>query len=581
MSPRPRLQRVHLRGTEADAAQLAGLCGATVSPGAPPALAEGPLREKVAGLRCGGRWVECLRLTRYPEAEVEPGWLWQLLEEPADLDISLHIAPRPAHSTERHLRRRQRGLEARALAASGSGAGPELEAAGESLTRLRRVLARGEGRLYEVGIALAVARESREGAAAAARGLRQRAAALRAALSPAWLDELPAMLESAGTRVPPRRAVRLLETSELVTCWPWLQGAGEARAHGYRIGRHARTGNPVGLDSPGEGVGPNANCCVIATSGGGKSYLAGVVGLEAAARGHRTVVVDPESEHRRWCLGAGGEYLDLGPEAGLGFNVLESGDASEAALAALELAALLAGPLGASEAATFLDSVGSLIAAAAPRRPRMGECVEELRGRPEAVGLVARLRPWVSGGPGEVFNGRGRGPRVTSVLGIGLRELPSTWVPGAAWLVSQWLWAWARTADGPKQLIVDEAGLLAEHRGLWELMGQMARRIRKYQGALLLLTQAAQDLSGAGFGELVAANAATVLLGGQSGPAAERLQLGFDLEDHHREWLRRAGRGQFLLVAGSTRVKVVVEAGRERHALLAGPIGRGPDPGHA
>ncbi|MGA9774969.1 MAG: hypothetical protein WBU92_03500 [Candidatus Dormiibacterota bacterium] len=571
---RERVRSVHLRvrdeaASDSVAARLSALCDAEVKRAAAlPTMAEGPWHESARGLTCGGSWIECLRLMRFPEAEVEPGWLWELLGEPADLDLTVSIAPKPAAEADRQLRRRLRSLQARALAGDLGGAGPALEASRRSADRLREVLARGEGRLFELAVTLSVGGSPAEVGAGQQR-LRQRAAALRARLTPAWLEELPALLESRGLRPPPRPARRLLETREVASLWPWLDGAAEMAPGRYRVGRHRRTGRPVGLGLASFRGTPNGNCCVIATSGGGKSYLAGVVGMEAASRGVLTVVVDPESEHRRWCEAAGGTYLDLAAGQRLGFNVLEAGDPGEAALAALELAALLGGPLSAAEAGSFLEACAEVLAQDRRARPVLGDCLAPMRQRPESSALAARLRPWLEGRPGEQFNQPGRGPGVDGVLGIGLRELPSAWIPGAAWLVSQWLWAWARREPRAKQIIVDEAGLLGAHRCLRELMGQVARRIRKYQGSLLLLTQAAQDLTEESFGELVATNSATVLLGGQGGRGALRLQTTFDLEDRDREWLQRAGRGEFLLVSGAVRVPLRVEARPDRHPCLA------------
>ena len=154
-------------------------------------------------------------------------------------------------------------------------------------------------------------------------------------------------------------------------------------------------------------------------------------------------------------------------------------------------------------------------------------------------------------------------------MGLGLRDLPPAWVPAATLLVSRWLWDWARTDPSPKQLIVDEAGLLADNPALQLLITHLARRIRKYRGSLMLLTQAAGDLIGGAAGEVVAVNCATVMLGGQGPTGADRLQRAFALDDGQRDWLQQAGRGCFLLVSGSRRSPIEVRAPGLYHRLLA------------
>ena len=547
--------------------QLAQRCDLSVASVAElPALAEGVLQEAAMSLRTGGRWVASLRLAQLPGVEIEPGWLWALLGLAAEYDLAIHIRPRPGAAADRHLRHRLRGLRARELAAGERGADPSLEAALNAADRLRQVLATGSGRVFELAVTVSLGADSAAQAATLARGLRARMEALRGGLTPAWLDELPARLESMAASAPARR--RLVDTAELATFWPWLDGGREPSPTQSLLGRHLRTGRPVAVDLHCDPELANANLGVVASSGSGKSYLAGLVGLEAVRRGQLVVVVDPENEHRRWCEAVGGEYLDLADEPATGFNVMELGDAGEAPLAALDLIGLLCGPLTPEEAGCLLEAVSRLLQTTSPH-PVLGDCLGLLEAQPAGWSLANRMRPWVQGMPGRLFSRPGRGPTVRSALGIGIRDLPPAWIPGATLLVSRWLWDWAKAEPGLKQVIVDEAGLLADNPALQSLMTHLARRIRKYQGSLMLLTQAAGDLVG-GAGEVVAVNSATMLLGAQAPAGALRLQRAFGLDDAQRDWLQQAGRGRFLLVSGPRRCPLQIEAPALHHLWLTG-----------
>lgn len=541
-----------------------------------PALAEGEVREAASALRQGGRWLVSLRLGRLPGVEVEPGWLWTLLEVAAEYDLAIHIRPRPGLAADRHLRRRMRGLRARVLAAGADGGDPRLDAALEAAGRLRRVLATGTGRVFEVAVTVSLGADSLAEARAQERAMRARMDALRGNLLPAWLDQLPARLESVAAVSPARW--HLVDTIELATFWPWLDAGRDPSSDVSLLGRHQRTGRPVALDLHSGHQLANANLGVVASSGSGKSYLAGLVGLEAVRRGQLVVVVDPENEHRRWCQAAGGEYLDLSDQPAVGFNIMELGDPGDVPLAAMELVGLLCGPLSTAESGCLLGTLDRLLETPSPSLV-LGDCLQPLQATSEGRALADRLRPWVQGSPGGLFSRPGRGPRVRSALGIGIRDLPPSWVPGATLLVSRWLWAWAKSEPGVKQVIVDEAGLLADNPALQTLISQLARRIRKYRGSLMLLTQAAGDLAG-GAGEVAAVNSATMMLGGQVAAGALRLQEAFDLDDHQREWLQQAGRGHFLLVSGTRRCPLLVEAPALHHAWLTGqtPAGSAWEP---
>ncbi len=564
-----RRRSVWLRSASADqatqaTAQLERLCAAEVrGSGAFPPLVDGPGRERATGIDWAGWWVECLRVTTLPRVPVEAGWLWQLVGEPQDLDLTVCISPVAAGAADRRLRHRLRELAARELQAEGGMPDPLLEVERAAATRLREVLARGEGRVFEVAVSMAIGGGPAAEVRAATAHLRRRALGMRAQLAPAWLDEAPALLEARGCGSPRRPFIRLLTTPELATFWPWLDGPGELEPGSCRIGRHLRTQGPVGLKLAASAAAPNSNCCVIATSGAGKSYLARVVGTSQARAGTLTVVVDPENEHRPWCEAVGGRYLALGRGGSFGFNVFEAGPPEEGELAARELVELLAGPLSPPESGAFLEACAAARAVDGGPAPVLGDLLAAMAGDPHGRGLAARLRPWVEGQAGLLFSRPGRGPEVARALGVGLRDLPEGWRAGAAFLVSHWLWAWAQREPSPKQLIIDEAGLLAAQPRLAELMGQMARRLRKYQGSLLLLTQAPRDLEVEGFGELVTGNSATLLVGSATGPGVHRLKSGFHLSDEDCEWLQRCARGEFLMLVGASRARVRVEAPEE------------------
>jgi len=537
----------------------------------PPALAEGPRCERPTLLQVGGRWIASLWLERLPGAEVEPGWLWSMVGVPGEFDLLLQLWPRSDNEADRSLRRRMLGLRARQLAAAEreEGSDPRLEAALSSTSRLRTVLAQSQGKLFDLAMTVTVAADSPEETGRLVRLMCSQLAGLRALLVPAWCDQAPARLQTellSDRASGPRRVVH---SAEAASCWPWLDDWDGRVAGAVNLGRHVRTLAPVWLALHSDSALPNANLGVVAASGSGKSYLAGLLGLEAVRLGVRTVVLDPENEHRRWCDAAGGQYLSLGEALPFSFNLLEMAEPDEAPSAVAELISLLCGPLSPTEIGQVAEAVRWTLNQAGSATVVLSDCLPRLRQSEVGESVAHRLLPWLDGGAGALFNRPGRGPAVQSVAAIGLRELPDPWVPAATLLISHWFWNWVRSQEGRKQAIVDEAGLLADNAPLQRLMAQLARRIRKYQGSLVLLTQSAGDLLGSAPGEVMAVNSATMLLGSQHPAAAVRLQRGFLLDDAQRQWLERAGRGQFLLLLGRRRSPIQIEAPPRYHSVLA------------
>lgn len=537
----------------------------------PPPLAEGPWRERPTMLLAGGRYLTSLWLERLPGVGVAPGWLWSLVGAPGEFDLALDIWPRAQGEVDRTLRRRMLGLRARELAAGerGEQGDPRLQAALDSAARLREVLARSEGKLFDLAITVSVAGDSLIETRQLAGQLRSRMTALRAALAPAWCNQGPTRLHTELLASQPPGPRRVVQSAELASLWPWLDEWDGRTAGAVNLGRHLRTGAPVWLNLHDVTAFPNANLGVVAASGSGKSYLGGLLGLEAVRLGVHTVVLDPENEHRRWCEAVGGQYLSLGESTPCGFNLLEMAEPGEAPSAVAELVSLLCGQLSPTEIGQVSDAVRWTLSDAGSGTAVLSDCLPRLRRSEGGEALAHRLLPWLEGAAGALFNSPGRGPAVEIAAAVGLRELPAAWVPAATLLVSHWLWSWIRSHRGRKQAIVDEAGLLADNAPLQRLMAQLARRIRKYQGSLVLLTQSAGDLLGSAPGEVMAVNSATMLLGSQHPAASVRLQQGFLLDDAQRQWLERANRGQFLLLLGPRRSPIQIEAPPWYHRLLS------------
>ena len=96
-------------------------------------------------------------MTGYP-AEVAPGWLEPLTSYPGRLDIALHIEPVPPAVAADRLRRQRARLESsrRTWAGQGRLDDPETEAAAEDARALAYQVARGEGKLFRLGLYLTV-----------------------------------------------------------------------------------------------------------------------------------------------------------------------------------------------------------------------------------------------------------------------------------------------------------------------------------------------------------------------------------------------------------------------------------------
>jgi hypothetical protein len=522
----------------------------------------------------GNLLVRAVVLRRLPGVAVEPGWMAPLLDVRAECDVSLHVAPVGVADAMSAIGRRLRTLRADQLVEldheSYGDAG--LEVGVDSALDLRGRLARNEGRAARLALVAVARAHDLATLDLAGEALRAAAGATLAHCEPAHLQHLEAAASAWPLGHDLLGTTKLVDTTALSTCVPWTSNVCDDPG-GYALGTATATGTPVRVapfDTTHHG---NANVAVIAASGQGKSYAIGTLVLEAAARGVGSVIVDPEGEYERIVRALDGDYATIAPGCGTALNIFDVGadGRGETVGAVVELVGVLCGGALDEVERAHVDAAATQAmerAAAEHRVPVLGDCLPSLDAIAPRTALV--LRRFCTGPLGELFN-RPTAARLTApVVGVSLRDLKSELVPAATLVVAEWLWSLVRRDRRERHLVFDEVGLLCAHPPLRTLLVQLARRCRKYHASLVVATQNAGDLLATPEGTVVATNPAIVLLGGHRGAETSLMEDTFALTPQQRRFLEAAGRGDFLLLAGTRRLPMHVDVSSLHHALLTG-----------
>jgi len=565
-------------------------------PAAKPATPFGPDSIEVhpRALRVGDGWCRSFAITGYPR-EVGRGWLEPLCAHPGRLDVAVHIDPVPAEVAAERLRRQLARLESgrRADAAKGRLADPDVEVAAEDARELAAGLARGEQKLFRVGLVLTIHAADEKTLEAECARVRALCASMLLDARPAtwrslqgWASTLPLGVDALGQR-------RAFDTDALAASFPFASAELSA-ATGVLYGT---TASGTGLVSWDRFAQDNHNSVILARSGAGKSYLAKLEALRSLYQGIEIAVVDPEDEYRRLAETVGGAYVHLGapgvrvnpfdlgtgPDAAPGTGAGEGGDDSvgdepggalasgpvvRRALFVHTLVAVLLGekPDPATAAALDRGIVAAYESAGITADPRSharpAPLLADLAGALDADGdpaarvLAARLAPYVSGTHRGLFDG----PTTTRPDGhlvvFSLRDLPDELKAAGTLLTLDAIWR--RVSDPAKRkrrlVVVDEAWLLMAERSGAEFLFRMAKSARKHWAGLTVVTQDAADLLGSPLGQAVVANAATQILLRQAPQSIDTLAEAFGLSAGERAYLLGAARGQGLLAAGVDRV---------------------------
>ncbi|GAB1641538.1 VirB4 family type IV secretion system protein [Krasilnikovia sp. MM14-A1259] len=568
----------------------------TVVSGSPDAVEVGG-----RSVRVGDGYTAALAVTGYP-AEVGPGWLEPLLAYPGRVDVSLHIEPVPPVVASQRLRKQRGRFEAsrRQDHAKGRLDDPELDAAAADAAELAARVARGEARLFRLGLYLTVHADSEDELADRVTEVRALASSLLLDVAPAtwrqlqgWITGLPLAFDALGMK-------RAFDTDALAASFPFTSPdlpttAGDS-GMGVLYGLNLHSPGVVVWDRWAQS---NYNSVILARSGEGKSYLAKLDLLRNLYLGVEAFVIDPEDEYVRLAEAVGGTIIRPGAP-GVRINPLDlylaDGDDAlvrRALFMQTFVAVLTDGTTGAGgvspQEAAALD-VAVLAAYRAkgittdPRTwrrpaPMLGDVAEALAEAGQAgQTLAARLHPYVAGS----FKGLFDGPTTTAADGhlvvYAIKDLPDELKPVGTLLILDAVWKTVSTANRRaaaesraqvrRLVLVDEAWLMLRAGLGAQFLFRLSKSARKYGAGLSVITQDAADVLATEVGRAVVSNAATQVLLRQAPQAIDAVTEAFGLTDGERAFLLSCARGDALLASGSSRVAFHSLASDTEHDLV-------------
>lgn len=356
--------------------------------------------------------------------------------------------------------------------------------------------------------------------------------------------------------------------------------------------------------SPSEDSGiTNPNLNILGTSGGGKSFASKVLLLREYALGARVLILDPEREYLRICRELNGAWINAAGGSGrinpLQVRIIPDLSEEEAEEDVNQACnSTVRGPLSGhlQRVKTFfqlyLPTIDDLerarldeaILAAykeygvdwhtEPVMVKIWPTVTDVYRHLQEVGaerLAVLLKGAAEGADSALWAGQTTIPPVGDFTVLDIRDLTDASdtvrraqyfnILGYAWdLVREGQAAGKRTV-----LVVDEAWLLADPQTPQAIgfLRDLSKRIRKYGGSLVVITQnvvdfLAQEL--ARLGQPVITNASSKLLMRQESRDLEALRELLRLSDAEVDLLAGAKRGEGLLLAGNQRVHVRIEA---------------------
>lgn len=542
-------------------------------------------------LSVGGYLAATLVVTGYP-AEVVPGWLDPLLTYPGRLDVALHIDPIPNALAAQQLKKQRARLESsrRSGAEHGHLDDPDTEAAAADAAGLAYRIARGEGKLFRLGLYLTVYGHDVEHLADEVASVRSIAEALLVTTAPATYRSLPGWLATLPLGLDTLKVRRTFDTEALAACFPFaspdLPAESAMTPGGVLFGLNTSSGSLVLWDRYAQ---DNYNSVLLARSGAGKSYLTKLELLRQLFTGVEAMVIDPEDEYVRLAEAVGGTVIRLGdPTVRLNPFDLPQRPATDTDVLTRRvlflhsfLTVLLGGELNPAERAVLDSAVLAVYHQAGittdPKTgtrpaPLLADLHAHLTAMPQpAAGeLAVRLDPYVNGSHRQLF----AGPTTTRPTGhlvvFSLRQIPEELKTASMLLALDTIWRHVAHAPTRQRrlVVVDEAWLLMREEHGAAFLFKMAKAARKHWTGLALVTQDGDDVLASGLGRAIVSNAATQLLMRQAPQAIDQIAAAFRLSRGERHHLLSAPRGCALLLSGRTKISFTPVASDDEHALI-------------
>ncbi|MCX4750598.1 conjugal transfer protein TraC [Kitasatospora sp. NBC_01287] len=544
--------------------------------GEPLGLGPDSVQVEARLLSVGDLLATTLIVTGYP-AEVTPGWLDPLLTYPGRLDLSLHIEPVPPAVASQRLRKQRARLESSLRTGQRQGRleDPETEAAAADAAELAWRVARGEGKLFRVGLYLTLYASDHQALADEVSAVRALTESMLLRCQSATWRALRGWTTCLPLGIDQLRATRTLDTAALASCFPFssttLPAPGPDDEHGVGTVLY-------GLDTAASGLvlwdrfaQDNHNSVTLARSGAGKSYLAKLEALRLLYQGVQVFVIDPEDEYTRLAQAVGGTLIRLGAP-GTRVNPLDlatDGSADQLTRRALFLHSFLAVLLGQTptpEEKALLDTAiltayrqaGITLDPRTHTRPAplLAELATALAAAgPPGEALATRLAPYTTGTHRGLFDGPTTHQLSGHLTVYSLRDVPEELKTAATMLTLDATWqAVTNPADRrPRLVVIDEAWLLMRDEHGARFLHRMAKSSRKHWAGLSVITQDTPDLLATDLGKAVVTNAATQLLLRQAPQAIDAVSDAFRLSAGEAAYLLTAAKGEALLCAGPGR----------------------------
>ena len=529
------------------------------------------LEENADYLCIDGVYIRTLYISGYPFV-ASSGWLDSLINFNHDTDISYHLHEVNALHALPKLHRKITELEStrRAMMKAGKIVGSEVTDPLESAIELRDKIQRGQEKLFQMSIYIAIRADSLEGLNKTTKLLEATMSARLFYSKVARYQQLEALQSILPRGEDQLAQKRNLDSSSAALTFPFMSSE-LVQESGILYGVNKSNNSLVILDRFSL---HNANSIVFAQSGSGKSYTTKVEILRQLMQGTKVLVIDPEREYKRLSETVGGTYIKLSAKSKEKINPFDlattfhaKGDLAEHVQDLTAVIDLMAEGLDKREKAAVDKAILKVYKKAKKEQPLLEDLYAELHSLGQ-LQLCERLEKYISGSSSEIFNSHTNIQLDNRLVIFDIKDMPANLRPIMMLIISNFIQNQVKAKPEKRMLVIDEGWLLLQHEQSARFIAGLVRRARKYYLGVSFISQQADDFLKSDYGRAIASQSALRILMRQDTTTIKTVVSEFNLSEYEQQFLLTCERGDALIIADQNHVAVKVVASDKEHPLI-------------
>lgn len=542
-------------------------------------IAPAMMRIDATKLQIGDTYIRTIFTYAYPDV-LEGNWLSPLINWDIKLDISMFVYPVDSARVMKFLRKRLTQLRSQLAINRDKWLiwDPHLDAQIQDVEELQVSLTRGQEKYFHLALYITTYAESEEEMKKITNQLDVMLAGRNILTKQAYLRSEQWFIATGPFARDEVNVFRNISTKGLSTTFPFTSNS-LSQDDGIFYGINTHNNSLIIFDRFSS---ENANMCVFAKSGWGKSFAVKLEILRSLMMGTDVIVLDPENEYRALVDTVWGTYLNISLNSnekinpfdlprGLKDTEAHPGDLLRTAIVnMIGLVRLMLGEITPTEEAILEKALITTYSlkgitmeddnAEGKDIPLMKDLHSVLETMDGARGLTERLEKYVYGVFAWVFSKPTNVDLKGGLVVFSVRDLDDILRPIAMYILLNYVWNVARSSERKRMLVVDEAWNIMQYEDSAKFLFGLVKRARKYGLGVTTITQDVEDFMWSSYGKAIVTNSSIQLLLKQSPASIDVLQNIFKLTEQEKYILLNASVGTWLFFASGEHVGIQILA---------------------